>query len=97
MRNAERTVEDIDRAWMGITKMPIGPFGILDRVGLDTAWHTATHLAKWKKMLDDQQIQANADFLKAYVDKGYLGVKSGKGFYQHPNPAYLQSGFLTDE
>jgi 3-hydroxybutyryl-CoA dehydrogenase len=28
------TVEDIDRAWMGVMKTPIGPFGIMDLVGL---------------------------------------------------------------
>lgn len=88
------SVKDIDRAWMGIMKMPIGPFGILDRVGLDTALDIATY---WAKALGDRQLQANADFLKEYVDKGQLGVKSGKGFYNYPNPAYQQPGFLTCE
>jgi 3-hydroxybutyryl-CoA dehydrogenase len=34
--NGVATVEDIDRAWMGIMKMPVGPFGMMDLVGLDT-------------------------------------------------------------
>jgi len=95
--NGVASVRDIDRAWMGITKMPIGPFGIMDLIGLDTAWYIAKEWANWEKMLDDQQFQAIADFLKEHVDKGQLGAKSGKGFYNHPNPAFLQPGFLTDE
>lgn len=34
--NGVARVEDIDRAWMGIMEMPIGPFGLMDLVGLDT-------------------------------------------------------------
>ena len=34
--NGIASVEDVDRAWMGIMKMPVGPFGMLDGVGLDT-------------------------------------------------------------
>ena len=29
------THEDVDRAWMSVTKMPIGPFGLMDNIGLD--------------------------------------------------------------
>jgi 3-hydroxyacyl-CoA dehydrogenase len=31
--NGVATVEDIDRAWMGTMKMPIGQFGMMDPVG----------------------------------------------------------------
>jgi 3-hydroxybutyryl-CoA dehydrogenase len=72
--------EDIDRAWMGVTKMSIGPFGILDKVGLDLAWQISEMFAK---LTGDPQHQARADFLKQYMDKGWLGVKSGRGFYKY--------------
>jgi len=42
-------------------------------------------------------MQAQADFLKQYVNKGWLGIKSGRGFYTYPVPAFLQPGFLTCE
>ena len=45
----------------------------------------------------DQQFKAMADFFKGYVDKGWLGVKTGRGFYTYPNPAFQQPGFLTGE
>jgi 3-hydroxyacyl-CoA dehydrogenase len=33
-------------------------------------------------------------FLKKYLDRGHLGVKSGRGFYAYPEPAYKAQGFL---
>jgi len=88
------SVEDIDRAWMGIMKMPIGPFGILDAIGLDLVWNVSSY---WATALDDPKMQTNANFLKEYVDKGHLGVKSRKGFYTYPEPAFQQSGFVKGE
>ena len=78
--NGIASVEEIDRAWTGVTKMIVGPFGILDAVGLDLAWHITESGAK---LTGDKQLQAQADFLKQYVDKGWLGVKSGRGFYRY--------------
>jgi len=92
--NGVASVEDIDRAWMGVTKMIAGPFGMLDNIGLDTSWQVTEY---WAKALDDPQLQAHADSLKQYVDKGWLGIKSGRGFYTYPDPAFLQPGFLTGE
>jgi len=85
-------VEDIDRAWMGVTFMPVGPFGIMDQIGLKTVW-TITDF--WAKKAKNDQSQASADFLKQYVDRGELGQKTKKGFYSYPNPAYTHPGFLT--
>lgn len=85
------TVADIDRSWMGVMQTEVGPFGIMDSIGLDTVWKITDY---WAKQLGDPQYRANADFLKQYVDKGLLGLKSGAGFYRYPGPAYAQPGFL---
>jgi 3-hydroxybutyryl-CoA dehydrogenase len=61
--------------------MPMGPFGILDKIGLDTAWHV-------EKDRPDAASQAFAALLKDYIDKGKLGEKTGEGFYLYPHPAY---------
>jgi 3-hydroxybutyryl-CoA dehydrogenase len=89
--NGITSVEDVDRAWMGIMKMPIGPFGMLDGVGLDTVWHITDY---WARLTSDPQTTANAAFVRNYLDRGRLGVKSGSGFYEYPHPAYEAPGFV---
>lgn len=86
-------IEDIDRAWMGVMHTAMGPFGIMDQVGLSTVWTITDY---WAKKTGDAQAQANADFLKEYVDRGLLGFKSNRGFYSYPNPAYTEEAFLSD-
>ncbi len=81
------TIEDIDRSWMGNFKMDMGPFGVLDTVGLDTAWHITSSQP-------DKKSQSFAALLKSYIDVGKLGVKSGEGFYTYPNPAYKEERFI---
>jgi 3-hydroxybutyryl-CoA dehydrogenase len=81
------SIEDIDRSWMVNFHMPMGPFGILDSIGLDTAWHV-TH-----KMPDRASV-AFAALLKKYIDEGKLGEKTGEGFYSYPNPKYKEQDFV---
>lgn len=90
--NGVASVHDVDRAWMGIMKMPVGPLGMLDNVGLDTVLHIteSSNVAR-----NDPQTRINAEFIKReYVDKGWLGTKSGRGFYSYPNSAYQDPDFL---
>lgn len=85
-------VQEIDRAWMGVMHTFIGPFGLMDSVGLDTV-HKITNY--WAQQLCNPQAKANADFLKTYVDQGKLGLKSGEGFYTYPNPDYAKPNFVS--
>lgn len=85
------TVEDIDRAWMQAMRMEIGPFGVLDGIGLDTAYRVTEVRAQLTR---DPQGLKNAEFLKRYVDAGRLGVKTQAGFYDYPDPAYQRPEFL---
>jgi len=82
------SIEDVDRSWMGNFKMEMGPFGILDNIGLETVWHVTNKLT-------DTKSKKFAALLKEYVDAGKLGVKSGEGFYKYPNPAFQQSDFIN--
>ncbi|WP_457551585.1 3-hydroxyacyl-CoA dehydrogenase [Desulfobacula sp.] len=84
--------EDIDRAWMGIMKTLVGPFGIMDSVGLEAVYRITDY---WAQKIDDPKRKANAAYLKILVDKGALGVKTGKGFYEYPNPSFLKPDFMT--
>jgi 3-hydroxybutyryl-CoA dehydrogenase len=67
--------EDIDKSWKYNFGMN-GPFEILDKVGLDTAWHIT-------KTLPDAKSKKFAELLKTYVDAGKLGVKTKQGFYTY--------------
>jgi 3-hydroxybutyryl-CoA dehydrogenase len=81
------SIQDVDRSWMGNTKMHIGPYGMLDQIGLDTAWHIVS-------VRKDPKSMRFAELLKTFVDVGKLGVKSGEGFYTYPNPEYLRHDFI---
>lgn len=81
------TVEDIDRSFMGNFKTMAGPFGMLDQIGFDTAWH----IMSVDPSADSQKA---ATLLKSYIDQGKLGFKSGAGFYSYPKPAFTQPEFL---
>jgi 3-hydroxybutyryl-CoA dehydrogenase len=89
------SVEDVDRAVMIHLQMPIGIFGMLDGIGLDTIWHVMQSNAK---ISGDEGAQRFADeFKRNYIDKGLLGVKSGRGFYTYPDPEYLRPEFLVGD
>lgn len=80
-------IEAIDKSWMVNFNAPLGPFGILDNIGLDTAWHVVRGRA-------DRASIAFSELLKTYIDQGKLGEKTGEGFYKYPNPEYRQPHFL---
>jgi 3-hydroxybutyryl-CoA dehydrogenase len=91
------SIEDVDRAWMGVMRMPLGPFGMMDQMGLKTVWHVNDYWARNPQEIPANQLQVNADFLKEYVDRGELGAGTRKGFYTYPNPAYARPDFLAEE
>ena len=82
---------DIDRAWMLFTKMPRGPFGIIDAVGLDVVYDTAMIYYNESKDPKEHPPQAMLDMIR----RNQLGVKTGKGFYTYPHPEYRNKKFLA--
>jgi 3-hydroxybutyryl-CoA dehydrogenase len=73
------TVEDIDQgAKLGLNH-PLGPLALADLIGLDTCLFIAEVL---HRDLGDDKYRA-APILKQYVDAGWLGRKSGRGFYRY--------------
>ena len=81
---------DIDRGWMIFTGMPMGPFGLMDGVGLDVVYDIEMVYYNESKDPKDHPPEA----LKAKLERNELGVKTGKGFYTYPNPEYSAPDFL---
>jgi 3-hydroxybutyryl-CoA dehydrogenase len=82
---------DVDRAWMIFTRMQEGPFALMDKVGLDVIWDIEMVYYNDSKDPKDHPPRA----LKDMIDRGELGVKSGKGFYTYPDPTFLRPDFLS--
>jgi 3-hydroxybutyryl-CoA dehydrogenase len=85
------TPEDLDRGWMLDWGVPIGPCGLMDKIGLDVV--RDIELIYYRASNDPSD--RPPPFLDAMIARGQLGEKSGSGFYRYPNPAYSQLGWLA--
>jgi 3-hydroxyacyl-CoA dehydrogenase len=68
--------ETVDKTWRIGTGARLGPFQILDIVGLHTVYNIDAAGSEEQRRL--------ARFLREnYIDKGKLGIESGEGFYSY--------------
>jgi enoyl-CoA hydratase/long-chain 3-hydroxyacyl-CoA dehydrogenase len=61
--------------------MPVGPITLADEVGIDVTSHVATFLSNAD--LGVRMTGGDVSLMRSMVDKGWLGKKSGQGFYTH--------------
>lgn len=81
--------EDVDRLWAFFWGIDYGPFGMMDGIGLNViADIEDTYIAVSRDPTDQP-----SKVLHDLVDAGHLGVKTGQGFYSHPNPSYQRPGW----
>jgi 3-hydroxybutyryl-CoA dehydrogenase len=73
------SAEDIDKALKLGLNHPMGPFELVDLVGLDTRLHILEYL---HKTLGEKY--RPAPLLVQYVKAGRLGRKSGRGVFEYP-------------
>jgi len=76
------SIEDIDNSMKLGCGYPMGPFTLLDFVGLDTTYYIAN------VMFDEfkEKRFAPPALLKRMVLSGWYGRKAGKGFYDYADP-----------
>jgi len=79
LENGVGTITDIDAGMQLGAGHPMGPFTLLDFVGLDTVERVA------EVMFDEYREQrfAPPPLLRRLVRAGHLGRKAGRGFYDH--------------
>jgi 3-hydroxybutyryl-CoA dehydrogenase len=82
--------QDIDRAWIMEFGTPFGPFGLMDIIGLDVV----RDIEKQYYLDSGEARDKPPGLLDDMISQGKLGVKSGQGFYQYPNPAYKEKAWL---
>jgi len=70
-------IETVDIAWKIFTGMKMGPFTMMDGIGLDVAY--AVEMSYYEESGDPNDKPPDA--LKELVENGDLGLKTGKGFY----------------
>ena len=76
------TIEDIDLGMKLGCNLPMGPFTLLDFVGIDTTYYIAEILFNEYR----EKRFAPPPLMKRMVLAGLYGRKSGKGFYDHSDP-----------
>lgn len=90
--NEVADAQTIDKTWMISTGSPLGPFGILDIVGISTVYNINKLKANSTK---SPLAIKTVEFLKReFIDQNKLGVSTQEGFYTYPNPAYQNKDFL---
>ena len=90
-------LEKLDKAMKNFG-MPVGPITLADEVGVDITSHVASFLSNAD--LGDRMAGGDISVMANMVEKGWLGKKSGKGFYEYKgkkktlNPEI--NGYLKD-
>jgi 3-hydroxybutyryl-CoA dehydrogenase len=71
--------EEVDRLFSLVLGVPAGPFRLMDLVGLDVVLDVEEHYATVRPGVPGPPRR----LLREYIEKNWLGVKTGRGFYDY--------------
>ncbi len=77
------SAEDIDTAMKLGANLPMGPLELTDFTGVDIAYHIGSNLYEYTK----EARFSPPDIMRKMIKAGYLGRKTGKGFYDYTEKA----------
>lgn len=80
LERGDATARDIDTAMKLGAGYPMGPFELLDYVGLDTSKFI---IEGWAEKFPDNPLFKPVPTLNRLVEEGKLGMKTGEGFYKY--------------
>lgn len=83
----------IDQTWMRDLSAPIGPFGVLDAIGLKTHCNIVRAQAV---QTGNPDLKLVVEKMQERIDANLLGPSTGQGFYHWPNPEFMQPDFFDD-
>ncbi|KAI9202438.1 3-hydroxyacyl-CoA dehydrogenase [Polychytrium aggregatum] len=83
VERGDANMKDVDTAMKLGAGYPMGPFELMDYVGLDTLKFINDGWNKNSPLSGDSLV-APSQMLDDLVKQGRLGVKSGRGFYEYP-------------
>ena len=87
------TEQEIDRAWVCVTKSPFGPFAVLDNIGIPLVRQFAGMLRERSPERRRARIER---YLQRFIDRGEMGQMTGKGVYSYPRPEFLEPTFVPE-
>ena len=77
------SIEEIDGAWKNANDSKLGPFGIMDMLGLDVIKNAWEEQDEKSRLIDHKE--KILKHLSSYIDKNNLGIKTGEGFLNYSN------------
>ena len=84
--------EDIDAAMKLGCGYPMGPLALMDLIGLDTAYEILDTMYHQ----DRDKLHAPSPLIKQMVSAGFMGRKTGRGFYTYAEPGSSSSAVVPD-
>ncbi len=75
------SAEEVDRSWKAVSGMPLGPFGMMDLIGLDVIEQVLSN-ARWAEA-EPTDLEQLIAVLSQPINQGHLGRKTGRGFYKY--------------